>query len=189
MNLKHCTGEELFALNCCQQRGDLWTLNYTKTVFGMGELTEFPDLSLMGIHPPHSLPLDHSDVMTFCLVGQGASFSSWIGTPTFLTRHRKVLLQWVLLNFAMFVTVWQWCFMLWFLNVKVMIKISKLNENLSLDYSVLVCSHYNWSTLFPVQVERKKYTTNRPTYYIQYIGLNNTKNNNNRYELVKFILN
>jgi len=29
-----------------------------------------------------------------------------------------------------------------YVNVKVMIKISKLNENLSLDYSILVCSHY-----------------------------------------------
>ena len=35
MNLKHCTGEE-FALSCCQQRVDLWTINYTKTVFGRG---------------------------------------------------------------------------------------------------------------------------------------------------------
>ena len=29
-----------------------------------------------------------------------------------------------------------------YVNVKVMIKISKLNENLSLDYFVLECGHY-----------------------------------------------
>ena len=66
MKLKHCTDKE-FALNCCQQRGDLWTLNYTKTVrpgIAGGAHDVLRPLSLMGIHPPHSLPLNPSDVMS-----------------------------------------------------------------------------------------------------------------------------
>jgi len=145
INLRHCTGEEV-AVNAVN-RGYLSTLNYTKTVFDRGSA---PDTA-KGAHRRFSDPLVEWGYRGYTLpsplplrrhvTAPRAPRSPPKSVPPLLDQRQKSVTIVSLNKFChacdcMSVMLCNGSYV----NVKVRIKILKLNENVSLDYSALVCT-------------------------------------------------
>ena len=89
-------------------RGDLWTLNYTKAVFGRGSAPKSLEssprpFSLMGIHPPHSFP---STPPTSCIACQGRLVLLLTWYPYFLNQRQKS----ITIVSKILPCLWQWLY-------------------------------------------------------------------------------